>query len=64
MADIHIHVHVDGYGPTRQSQVSEEPLEESEEDKEFRLMAKYSDKSQTLTPEEFDFLKRRGCVRY
>lgn len=61
--ETHIHIHIEGYAPVQPAQVSQEPME-SEQDKEYRLMAKYADKEQTLTDEEFEFLKRRGCVRY
>ena len=65
MSEVHIHVHLDGYAPVKPAQVEEaaEPAE-SDQDKEYRLMAKYADKEQTLTDEEWEFLKRRGCVRY
>ena len=60
-----IHIHFDGYAPQKPPQVAEEPGEgESDQEKEYRLMAKYANKEETLTPEEFEFLKRRGCVRY
>ena len=58
-----IHIHFDGYAPHKPPQVAEESME-SDQEKEYRLMAKYADKDQTLTEEEFDFLKRRGAVRY
>ena len=63
-----IHIHFDGYAPAKPPQVSEgiastEPAE-TDQEKEYRLMAKYADREQTLTEEEHDFLKRRGCVRY
>ena len=68
MSDIHIHVYHDGFGTTKPPQGSltghEEMVTESDQEREYRLMQKYSDKSQTLTQEEFDFLTRRGCVRY
>ena len=62
----HIHVHFHGERkPAQASQVGKDEMAtESDQDREYRLMLKYSDKSETLTPEEFDFLKRRGCVRY
>ena len=65
MSEVHIHVHLDGYAPVKPAQVEEiaEPAE-SDQDKEYRLMAKYADRNSTLTEEEFEFLKRRGCVRY
>ncbi len=61
-----IHIHFDGYAPTKPPQVAEEPDEpaETDQEKEYRLMAKYADRDQTLTEEEHNFLKRRGCVRY
>ena len=65
MAPMEIHIHFDGYAPVKPAQVeaASEPAE-SDQEKEYRLMAKYSDREQTLTEEEFEFLKRRGCVRY
>ena len=64
-----IHIHFDGYAPQKGPQIAETPADvklkgESDQDAEYRLMLKYSDKEQTLTPEEFEFLVRRGCVRY
>ena len=59
-----IHIHFDGYAPQKPPQVAEEVSGESDQEKEYRLMAKYADREQTLTEEEHDFLKRRGCVRY
>ena len=60
-----IHIHFDGYAPHKPPQAAAESNEaESDQEKEYRLMAKYSDREETLTPEEFEFLKRRGCVRY
>ena len=62
----HIHVHFHGERKPPQAALTghDEMATESDQDREYRLMLKYSDKSETLTPEEFDFLKRRGCVRY
>lgn len=57
-----IHIHID-YAPTKAPQVAEEPTE-SDQEKEYRLMAKYANREDTLTEEEHNFLKRRGCVRY
>jgi len=63
---LHIHVHFHGERKPPQAALTgkDEMATESDQDREYRLMLKYSDKSETLTPEEFDFLKRRGCVRY
>lgn len=66
--EIHIHLHFDGFGPTQPPQASltgrDEMATESDQDREYRLMLKYTSHEETLTPEEFDFLKRRGAVRY
>ena len=68
MADIHIHVHVDQFGGMKPPQGSltgrDEMYDESDQDREYRLMLKYTNQNETLTDEEFEFLKRRGCVRY
>ena len=61
---IHVHFHGERKPPQAAGVGRDEPSTESDQDREYRLMLKYSDKSETLTPEEFDFLKRRGCVRY
>ena len=64
MADIHVHIHLDAHGtPSRLQATDEDAGMETDQDVERRLMRVYSDGG-TLTPEEFDFLKRRGCVRY
>ena len=61
---VHIHIHFGGMqGPQASGLGSNEMADESDEDREFRLMRTYTEGG-TLTPEEFDFLKRRGCVRY
>mgnify|MGYP001573556490 CR=1 FL=1 len=39
------------------------PMDASDDDLQYRLMRKYANGG-TLTPAEFDFLRRRGCVRY
>ena len=69
MSELHVHIHVgDGFGTTKPPQGSltgpDEMATESDQDREYRLMLKYTSHGETLTPEEFDFLKRRGCVRY
>ena len=50
MSEVHIHLHLDGYAPVKPAQV-EEAVEstESDQDKEYRLMAKYADRNSTLT---------------
>lgn len=68
MPDIHIHVHLDQYGGMKPPQAGltgrDEMGDESDQDREYRLMLKYTSHDETLTQEEFDFLRRRGCVRY
>ena len=61
---IHIHIHFGTMKPPQASGLgSEEMADESDQDRETRLMRAYTNGG-TLTMEEFDFLKRRGCVRY
>lgn len=68
MSELHIHIHTDGFAPMKPPQAegvgTNEMATESDQDREYRLMLKYTSHGETLTPEEFDFLKRRGCVRY
>ena len=68
MSDIHIHLSFDGFGQMKAPQAAglgkDEMATESDQDREYRLMLKYTSHGETLTPEEFEFLKRRGCVRY
>ena len=52
------------YATRKLSQAIEASSKETDQEKEYRLMAKYVDREQTLTPEEHDFLRRRGLVRY
>ena len=59
-----IHIHFDGYAPQKPAQAAEAIDGETDQEKEYRLMAKYVDREQTLTPEEYDFLRRRGAVGY
>lgn len=65
---VEIHIHFDGFAPMHPPQAAgvgrEEMATESDQDREYRLMVKYTSHEETLTDEEFDFLKRRGCVRY
>ena len=73
MADeLHVHIHLPvpqgNYGSMKPPQAGgvgrDEMYTESDQDREYRLMLKYTSHDETLTPEEFEFLKRRGCVRY
>lgn len=68
MSGIHIHVYLDSVAGMKPPQASlvgrEEMADESDQDREHRLMLKYTSQGETLTEEEFEFLKRRGCVRY
>lgn len=60
--DINIHLHMAGFAPA-QPAAAEEMDEQEDRDKEYRLCQVFTDGG-TLTPEEFDFLKRRGLIRY
>ena len=68
MSDLIIHIHMDNMAGMKPPQAAgvgrEEMATESDQDVEHRLMLKYTSHGETLTPEEFEFLKRRGCVRY
>lgn len=61
---VHIHIHFGTMQPPQASGLGhEEMADESDVDRENRLMRTYTSGG-TLTIEEFEFLKRRGCVRY
>ena len=61
---LHIHIHFGAMQPPQASGLGhEEMADESDVDRENRLMRTYTNGG-TLTMEEFEFLKRRGCVRY
>ena len=61
---VHIHIYLGTMKPPQASGLGHEEMsDESDQDREHRLMHAYTNGG-TLTMEEFDFLKRRGCVRY
>ena len=67
MPDIHVHLHFDPYGKMKSPQASEvgreEMGDESDQDREDRL-ARYFTEGGTLTPEDREWLKGRGLLKY
>lgn len=60
------HCHICG-GPSRTLAEDDDVGTETDQEKEYRLMWKFTNRhldGNMLTPEEWEWLKRRGLVRY